>query len=206
MPAGEIERLVEDALSAEYSARHPDSRLDIRVNPINATLNFERCHTAPEIQIPFSSGQRVTARVLCHQPNWSLFVTAQVRQMLPVVVSSRPLPRHSRIGHGDVRLLDQDISRLGSDYFTRLEDVVGLQLRRPIGSDQIINNRHVEEAMTVQRGDAVAIEAQRGSLTIRASGVALEDGRTDQQIRVRNDSSGTEVRAVVIAPGLVRVP
>ncbi|KAA0876577.1 flagellar basal body P-ring formation protein FlgA [Nitrincola tapanii] len=204
--AVEIEQSVERAISEAYLQRLPESRLEIQVSPVNPQLQLAPCQAPLEIQLPFSTGQRVTARVNCAQPQWSLFVSAQIRQFLPVVVSTRPLARNSRVQSSDLRLLEQDITRLGNDYYTQLDDLVGMQVRRPIGSDQVISPRQLEAALAVSRGERVALEAQRGGLTIRTLGVALEDGRLGQQIRVRNESSGNEVHAMIIAPGVVRVP
>ncbi|EXJ09521.1 MULTISPECIES: flagellar basal body P-ring formation chaperone FlgA [Nitrincola] len=200
-----IQKQVEEAIIHEFSTRLPESRLDVSVNPVNQNLTLAACEYPLEIQIPFNSGQRVTAKATCHQPFWSLFVTAQVRQMMTVVVSAKPLVRNSRISASDIKLVEQDISRIGQDYFTREQDVIGKHVRRQIGSDQVINARMLEVAMLVSRGDQVMIEAQRGSLTIRMPGIALEDGRQQQQIRVQNSQSGNEVRAIIIAPGVVRV-
>lgn len=200
-----IEQQVHDAILTEFNTRLPESRVEVSINPVNTTLDLPRCQSPLEITLPFNSGQRITARVNCHAPVWSLFVTAQVRLLMEVIVSNRPLTRNSRISATDVRLAEQDVIRMNGDYFVRLEDVIGQQVRRPIGNDQVITSRMVEAALAVSRGDQVSIEARRGTLVIRTSGIALEDGQTGQQIRVRNEQSGTEVRGTVIGNGLIQV-
>lgn len=206
MPAYLIEREVHDAIINEFNTRLPESRVEATINPVNPSLNLAPCLTPLEITIPFNSGQRVTARVNCHSPMWSLFVTAQVRQMMDVVISNRPLTRHQVIGHQDVRLMPQDVIRLNGDYFVSLDDVVGKQVRRAVGSDQILTSRTLEAALAVRRGDHVTLESQRGTLVIRTLGIAQEDGQLNQQIRVLNPQSNIEVRGIVVEPGRVRVP
>ncbi|MCD8512343.1 MAG: flagellar basal body P-ring formation protein FlgA [Nitrincola sp.] len=201
-----IEREVHDAIINEFNTRLPESRVEAIINPVNPSLDLAQCQGPLEITLPFNSGQRITARVNCHAPVWSLFVTAQVRQLMDVVVTNRPLTRNSVIGANDVRLLEQDVIRLNGDYFLSLNDVIGQQVRRPIGSDQVVNSRMIETAIAVRRGDQVSLESQRGSLVIRTTGIAQEDGHLHQQIRVLNPQSGNEVRAIVIEPGRVRVP
>ncbi|MFN3880244.1 MAG: flagellar basal body P-ring formation chaperone FlgA [Nitrincola lacisaponensis] len=200
-----IEQQVHDAILTEFNTRLPESRVEVIINPVNTTLDLPRCLTPLEITLPFSSGQRITARVNCHSPVWSLFVTAQVRQLMDVIVTNRPLPRNSRISASDIRLSEQDVIRMSGDYFVRLEDVIGQQVRRPIGNDQVITSRMIETALAVTRGAQVSIEARRGSLVIRTPGIALEDGQLGQQIRVRNEQSGTEVRGTVIGNGMIQV-
>jgi len=201
-----IERQVHEAIINEFNTRLPESRVEATINPVNPNLDLPSCLIPLEITIPFNSGQRITARVNCHSPVWSLFVTAQVRQLMDVVITNRPLSRNSVISSNDVRLSEQDVIRLNGDYFLQPADVIGKQVRRPIGSDQVISSRMVEVALAVKRGDQVSLESRRGSLVIRTVGVALEDGNLNQQIRVLNENSGNEVRAIVIAPGRVQVP
>lgn len=201
-----IERQVHEAIINEFNTRLPESRVEATINPINPTLDLPFCQTPLEITLPFNSGQRITARVNCHTPVWSIFVTAQVSQLMNVVTSNRPLARNSVVSSNDVRLTEQDVIRMNGDYFVNLADVIGKQARRPIGSDQVINSRMIEAALAVKRGDQVSLESRRGSLVIRTVGVAVEDGNLNQQIRVLNEQSGNEVRAIVIAPGRVQVP
>ncbi|WP_417585771.1 flagellar basal body P-ring formation chaperone FlgA [Nitrincola sp.] len=203
----DIEQQVHDTLIYEFNTRSPESRIEATINPVNPALDLPRCQTPLEISLPFNSGQRVTAKVTCHAPSfWSLFVTAQIKQLVDVIVTSRPLARNTRIAPSDIRIVEQDVIRMNGDYFTREQDLVGKQVRRPMGSDQIISSRMVEHALTVSRGDQVSLESRRGSLVIRTSGIALEDGLTGEQIRVRNEQTGIEIRAVITAPGVVQVP
>jgi len=203
----DIEQQVHDTLIHEFNTRLPESRIEATINPVNPALDLPRCQAPLEISLPFNSGQRVTAKVTCHTPSfWSLFVTAQVSQLVDVIVTSRPLSRNSRIAPSDIRLVEQNVIRMNGDYFTREQDVVGKQVRRPMGSDEVISSRMIERALAVSRGDQVSLESRRGSLVIRTSGIALEDGLTGEQIRVKNEQTGIEIRAVITAPGVVQVP
>ena len=66
-----IQKQVEEAIIHEFSTRLPESRLDVSINPVNQNLTLAACEHPLEIQIPFNSGQRVTAKATCHQPFWS---------------------------------------------------------------------------------------------------------------------------------------
>ncbi|WP_240776187.1 flagellar basal body P-ring formation chaperone FlgA [Nitrincola alkalilacustris] len=204
--AEEIEQAVSHFITEEFQNRLPDSRIEVNVSPVNPTLGLPQCSHPLTISLPFNSGQRVTARASCNAPQWSITVTAQVRQFMTVVVAARPIVRHGRISAQDLKMQEQDISRLNQEYFTREQDLLGKLARRHIGSNQIITTRMLEAALAVNRGDSVAIEARRGGLVIRTPGVALEDGRINEQISVRNERSGIELRAVVVGNGVVRVP
>jgi len=203
----EIERQVESSIRQHYLARVPESRVNVTVNPINRTLSLTPCRQPLQIDLPFSSGERVTAKVSCSAPRpWSLFVTARVQQFVLLVTASRPISRHSRIDSSALTLREQDIQRLRGDYFTRLQDVAGQTARVPIRNGEVISPRHLEASLAVRRGDAVTLQVRKGGLLIRTRGIALEDGRLNQQIDVKNARSGRELRGIVTAPGVVTIP
>ncbi|WP_409526623.1 flagellar basal body P-ring formation chaperone FlgA [Nitrincola sp. MINF-07-Sa-05] len=205
-PADEIEQAISQFITEEFQNRLPSSRVEVNVTPVNNSLSLPACSHPLTITLPFNSGQRVTARAACSTPQWSINVTAQVRQFMMVVVAARPIVRHGRISADDLKMQEQDIARLNQEYFTREQDLLGKLSRRHIGSNQVITTRMLEAALAVNRGDSVAIEVRRGGLVIRTPGIALEDGRINEQITVRNARSGIELRANVVGNGVVQVP
>jgi flagella basal body P-ring formation protein FlgA len=55
----------------------------------------------------------------------------------------------------------------------------------------------------VRSGDHVELVADLGGVQVRAGGVALGSGDVGARLRVRNDSSGQTVTAVVQSPGVL---
>jgi flagellar basal body P-ring formation protein FlgA len=55
----------------------------------------------------------------------------------------------------------------------------------------------------VRAGDHVEMVARLGGIEVRADGVALGGGDNGARLRVRNESSGKVVDAMVSAPGMV---
>ncbi|WP_036185928.1 flagellar basal body P-ring formation chaperone FlgA [Marinobacterium lacunae] len=202
----DIEIQVESTIRRHFETRVPDSRVNVTVNPINRTLSLTPCDTPLQIELPFSTGERVTAKVSCATPRpWSLFVTARVQQFASVVIARRPISRDSRIGGDALALSEQNITRLSGGYYTRLQDIVGKSARIPIDNGDIITARMLEASLAVRRGDRVTLEVRKGALLIRTTGTALQDARLNEQVDVENQSSGRQVRGTVTAPGVVTV-
>ncbi|WP_132290930.1 flagellar basal body P-ring formation chaperone FlgA [Marinobacterium mangrovicola] len=202
----DIENQVKSTIEETYRSRVPDSRTKVTVNPTNRTLSLTPCAHSLVIDLPFASGERVTAKVSCSSPRpWSLFVTARVEQFIDVVTARRPIPRNTKIQAGALTLSEQNVMRLRGDYFTRLQDVAGQTARTPIDNGEVISPRVLEATLAVRRGDQITLEARKGSLVIRTKGVALEDGHLNQQIDIKNLRSGRELRGTVTAPGTVRM-
>ncbi|WP_084404149.1 flagellar basal body P-ring formation chaperone FlgA [Marinobacterium litorale] len=203
----DIESAVASTIRQVYQTRLPDSRVNVTVNPINRTLSLTPCAQAPLIELPFANGARVTAKVSCTAPAaWSLFVTARVEQFAALVVANRPISRDERIDSQALTLQERDVTRLRGDYYTRLQDVVGQSARTTIDNGEVISPRDLTATLAVRRGDLITLEVRRGTLLIRTKGIALEDGHINQQIDVKNQRSGRELRGLVTAPGVVSIP
>lgn len=204
--AARINLQVTEAIKQHLLAKVPDSRVEVRLNPINDQLQFSPCEAPINVSLPFHSGERITAKASCGTPRWSLFVTGRVKQYKAIVVAASPIVKGSRIKADLLQLRERDISGLSGDYFHRQDDVVGHEARISISADTPITPRMLTRADAVSRGDPVVIEASRGGVVIRTEGTAQQDGRIGEIIDVLNNRSGREVRARVEAPGLVRVP
>lgn len=204
--AARINLQVTEAIKQHLLAKVPESRVEVRLNPINDQLQFSPCETPINVSLPFHSGERITAKASCNSPRWSLFVTGRVKQYKAIVVAASPIVKGSRIKPDLLQLRERDISGLSGDYFHRQDDVVGHEARISISADTPITPRMLTRADAVSRGDPVVIEAARGGVVIRTEGTAQQDGRIGEVIDVLNNRSGREIRARVEAPGLVRVP
>lgn len=121
-----------------------------------------------------------------------------------VVVVQQPLRRGAIISATDVDLVTLDLSKTKDPLF-KLTDVVGKRVARSLRVGEIVESKNIEFPPVIKKDDFVRIIAQRGSMTLTASGVAREDGRMDEMIRVQNSSSQKEVRGRVIGPSQVRV-
>ena len=80
--------------------------------------------------------------------------------------------------------------------------VVGSKARKDIKAGEQIR---ISDFCLISKGDVVAIEANSKNLSIKAQGIALEEGKLNDQIQVRNSKSGKIIYGVVRGPGLVEV-
>jgi len=63
----------------------------------------------------------------------------------------------------------------------------------------------LQEALMVHKKEAVLIYAKNKHLQISMKGTALKNGRYNQMIKVRNNSSHKVIDAIVIDRGIVAV-
>ncbi len=202
------EQFLEQAV-ADYLRRGDiEARHEISVNRLDPRLRLAQCDRPLEARLGGSAQPigRVTVRVSCTGSSpWSVFVPAQVRLYRQVIVANRSLLRDSRLSEADVSLAERDVSNLTQGYLTRMDEVLGNKLTRPVQPDQVIAPNQMELAEVVRKGDQVVITARSGAINVRMPGEAMADGAPGKQIPVKNQRSGRVVKARVIGPGHVEV-
>ena len=182
--------------------------LTVEAGRLDPRLRLQACDEALEAFT--AAGQAISGNtsigVRCSAPRaWTIFVPVRVSREQSVVILSRSLQRDARLNADVLSLVVRDTSQLGFGYFTRVEEVEGLTLRRAAAAGTIINPSLVAVPPTIRRGEQVTLIAQRSGIAIRAPGRALSDAQIGQTLRVRNLSSERVVEGVVMGPGEVQV-
>ena len=150
--------------------------------------------------------KRVTVRVRCPSERpWKIHVAVRLTVLESVVVASRPLPRNWTLQESDIKLAERESSSLEYGYLTRVEDALGMQLRRPLSAGQALAPGALGAPILVRRGQNVTLVADAGALKVRVNGIAMEDGSAGEVINVQNLSSKRKVQAVVRSEKSVEV-
>ena len=131
--------------------------------------------------------------------------TADVAAVQEVVVPVRPIRMDEQIEADDVTTERIVLFDLKQPYLTNPADVIGKTAIRPLAAQSAIRITAVRRPFAVHKGDRVMIEARQGNLSIQTVGVTKSHGEMGQTITVSNVDSGKELRATVVAPGVVRV-
>jgi flagella basal body P-ring formation protein FlgA len=131
--------------------------------------------------------------------------TADIAAILEVVVPVRSIKADEQIEAGDVTTERLVLFDLKQPFATNPADVIGKAAIRPLPPQNAIRLTSVRRPFAVHKGDRVTIEARQGGLSIQTVGVTKSHGELGQTIVVSNVDSGKELRATVVAPGVVRV-
>lgn len=139
------------------------------------------------------------------KPWKTIEVLTDVAAMVDVVVPNRFLKSEELIDAEDLTLARIRIHAVPHPFITDLEEVIGKSAARPLQADTPLRLSFLKKPLMIKKGDRVMIEAKRGGLSIQTSGVTKASGQIGQTIMVANLDSGRELRAKIVAPGLVRV-
>jgi flagella basal body P-ring formation protein FlgA len=132
-------------------------------------------------------------------------LTARVRALAPVLVAARALPKGTVLREGDVREERRDRAALPPGALGDLRFAVGQQLTRSLRAGTLLTEPLLVRPTLVARGQVVEVRYQRGALRIEGRGLAREDGRAGDLVRVENPSSQRVVTGRVDPAGVVHV-
>jgi len=128
-----------------------------------------------------------------------------VAAMIDVVVPNRFFKAEELLDAGDLTVSRIRIHQLKHPFITDQGEVIGKSTARPLQADTPLRPGFLKIPLMIKKGDRVMIEARRGGLSIQTYGVTKSSGHVGETIMVANADSGRELRAKIVAPGLVQV-
>ena len=199
-----VRAAAEQAVHARFDL--PGSRIVAQALPLDPRLRLAPC--ALPLRAALADAVRPSPRlsVPVHCPQgggWTVRVQVQLQLFRPVLVTSRPLLRGDGLQPADVRAEERDVTRLGYGYLDSLDQVAGRTLARALPEGSVLTPAALGGRRMVRAGDRVQVVARLGDIVVRADGIALGSGDNGARLRVRNESSGKVVDAMVHAPGVV---
>jgi flagella basal body P-ring formation protein FlgA len=132
-------------------------------------------------------------------------VLADVTATIDAVVPNRFFRAEEILDATDLKTVRTRIYQLNHPFITDREEVVGKSAARPLPADTPLRQAFLKTPLLVKKGDRVTIEAKRGGLSIHTYGVTKASGHVGQTVMVANLDSGRELRAKIVAPGVVQV-
>lgn len=134
-----------------------------------------------------------------------IVIQARIRVFRQAIVAINAIPNGQMISANDLELRRIDISTAKGKSFSKLQDLSQMAAKTYIQAGQVITTSHVIPPILVKRGNVVSLEATSRGFQIRTTGIAQQDGRRGELIRVKNTSSKKIIDAKVTGSGRVEV-
>jgi len=132
-------------------------------------------------------------------------ISGRIEEMTDAPVAVTRLLPETVLRAEDVRMMRVRVSSLPADPALSIDQIVGMQLRRPIAAGQPLRLGDLTRPPLVQRGEIVQIELNAMGLRVTGQATALDAGAEGERIRVQNLNSKAYLYADVTGPGQVRV-
>jgi len=118
----------------------------------------------------------------------------KIRRFANVVVTTKPLTRYHILTPLDIKIVEREVSYLNP---VPLDEVMGKRLKIALEDGRILTYDLIEIPPLIKRGDVVTIKREDEFLIIGAKGIAREDGRLGDKIRVENTTSKKIITGIV---------
>ncbi len=155
-----------------------------------------------------SRQDRFTATALLptgtNQPQ-RLTISGRVQEVRMVPTLARMLTPGEVISQGDIEWTKMPVRQINSRVILSSNELLGQTVKRTLQPGRALFTSDVAPPVVVEKGSVVTMVLQVGSLSLSASGRALEAGGNGDMIRVMNTKSKQTVDARVISPGQVAV-
>lgn len=200
----DIQQQVSDYVLSQIQAE-PSDKVDAIANTIDQHLNLATCKQALALNIKGSGEIRrnTTVDVTCpDSPGWHIFVPVKIRIQKPVVAAATPIAKGTILSAENLTVAYIDSFLLNGGMTTDMAVLIGARSKRELKANQPIRQ---DQICVVCRDDSVEIIAEKGTMQIKTSGRALQDGSLNDTIRVQNSRSQRIISAVVSAVGQVKV-
>ncbi len=132
-------------------------------------------------------------------------ISSDVRLVCETIVVIRPLVPGQVITKEDVKLVAQTLDDSSRCGMSRLDEVIGKELCRPLKAHETVMPWMLKKLVVVHRNDAVDILNDYKGIRITLQGKAQSDGAQDDIISVQVKNSSNTLRCRVQAPGIVEV-
>jgi flagella basal body P-ring formation protein FlgA len=201
-----IHQAVYNHLKQNLDQRIVEPQINIR--NLSQNLMLQACET-PLSLTNRSQNQlfgRQTVLVECTEPNWRVFVSAEIDGSVMAVIAKRGVLRQAFIQLDDIELRPVSLSEVRRGWLEDLDNVHLMRAKRAIRPNSVITLQMLDIPYWVIENQKVNLITRISGLEIRATGIALNSGMAQEQVDVRNTQSNIIVKGIVIAPNTVLVP
>jgi flagella basal body P-ring formation protein FlgA len=189
---------------AQAESKNLPGEVHIEVTPIDRRLKLAPCD---KLQAFLPVGAKLIGKtsigVRCDaQPAWSVFMQADIKVTVDLLVASRSLPQGTVISAADLGLQRGDLSRPG--LITAPEQAIGKTLKFTIGAGQVLRQDMLRAPRLIRQGQTVTLRARGNGFVVSQKGQALNDAGKGEIVRIRTATSQV-LTARMVAEGIAEM-
>lgn len=189
---------------AQAQSKELPGEVHIEVTPIDRRLRFAACD---KLQAFLPAGARLIGKtsigVRCDaQPGWSVFLQADIKVTVDLLVSSRPMPQGTILSQADFGTQRGELGRPG--LITDPAQAIGKTLKFAIGAGQVLREDMLRAPLLIRQGQDVTLRARGNGFIVSQKGKALNDASAGEMVRIRTATSQV-ISARTVAEGMAEI-
>jgi flagella basal body P-ring formation protein FlgA len=135
----------------------------------------------------------------------SIPVNFRVGRMQTVVIATRTLDPRTVLAATDFRVESRPSTEVPFDALAELTGPADVEPMGIIRAGEVVTQRQLRPKLAVRRGETVTLLLESAQFRITTQGLARDDARRGDPVRVVNPTSQRDVLGRVEGPGVVRV-
>jgi flagella basal body P-ring formation protein FlgA len=151
---------------------------------------------------PWTGRQKFTLAVVTPTGPAQITINADVAEATtPLVVAKRAVARGNVITAADVevRTLEPAAKNAGRRAgFESIEKLIGMEAKQQLQQNEIVYSDQVHSPVLVKRGELISVSSRSGSISVRTSAKAVQDGSKGDLIQVESIDSKQRYDARVV--------
>lgn len=147
----------------------------------------------------------MTAKVVCPDPSWTLYVPVHLHQWVDAVVAATNLAPNTALTGAQLTRGRADALAGTGGLISDPHQVEGKILRVGLTAGAPVLSPQLDLPVAVHRGQRVMLTLNDPEMTIKTTATALDDGRVGDTITVENADSQKTLRATVARDGGVEI-
>jgi len=201
---------ISSAAQAFVRSQMPPGQSDIVISVARLDPRLRLAHCGGRLEASFLSGVRMQAQVSVavgcrHGANWTIYVPVSVQSRIRVWALRSPELQGAHLTSADVVPETRLVGGLPVGYVTDPAQLGHATLRHPLPAGAVLTSEDLLADFMVRQGEQVTLVAAVDGIEVRASGLALQNGRQGALIRVQNTSSSRVIQGFVTGDRVVDV-
>lgn len=135
----------------------------------------------------------------------TILCSVVIRRFEDVCVTTRMLEKNEVIQPIDIKVERMETTNFEDDVLTTPIAAMNTRAKRMINANSIMKNSMIEEIPSVNYNDNVVVIVKSNNLSIAASGIARQEGRIGEEIRIQRDGCREFISAKVVGNKTVQI-
>ena len=201
----EIIRLVKEELSQK------EANVDLRYeSDFRAKYIQENIETLRDISLLKLNPKNHTFKVKVtlnkkDQGKSSYEINGRYASFLEIPISKRVIRHGDIVKSEDITKIRTKTSNISSNIILSEEQLVGMEAKNVISSGRYFKRSDIRKSPVIFAKNIVTMKYISGHLSVKTTGIALEEGSVGDTIKVKNEKSGNEIYAKIIEKDVVAV-
>ena len=194
-----LRHAAEQYILAQFTNLPPDVKIEVTAGRVRADKDYGgKCTGYLTAQLQGSEiRENNTVKIVCARPDnpYTVYVPVKAERYIAKLTAARDLPKDTILNEADISRTFVPDARQNSFAINDSHQLIGSKLKRDIRAGGVFAPQSL---CVICKGDKVQIVAHKGTLSLKTSGVAMEDGNVDDSIKVQNTRSKKTVIARVL--------